>query len=444
MNRILVNLFVVSFAIALAASASAGTLAEIKLRDGSKWRGQVSDLVELRFMQQGVEVPLEGKLLKVDNLYIQVEATVAGKTAPKTIFKSDIVWMKSKQEGSSDVQPSAATLEPVKSSEGVETTPAQASTETTETKDDQLGVFVLPMAGFVGGPFRHEEIDLMAKEADKFGPGQVIILLIDSNGGSSFESQKIAESIFEIKKRHRVIGWIHKAISAGCQTAMCCDEIYFMTEGTAGSVTTWNPGTGQSIKGQELLDAMEDLARIAERAGRSKYIAYAMKTNPALLSYDKDPVTGEVTWYDTLEGEFDLSGADDNLCFNASNAEHSGFSDGTADTEEQLAKLLNLPKWHELSDYGRRIAKQWQRTHEEAESEIPLLMQRLSYKNTSTGDPIVILGTRISILNDLLHWWDRLGPNTGQMLLPDRNRLEREIVELRKDVADIKKAQRGR
>src|SRR5688572_23033465 len=93
MERIFTRLIVACMALMLTASAFAAAI-EIKLKDGTRWRGEIADIVELRYMQQGVEVPIQGKLLKVENLYVQVEATMAGKTSPKTIFKSDIVAMK--------------------------------------------------------------------------------------------------------------------------------------------------------------------------------------------------------------------------------------------------------------------------------------------------------------------------------------------------------------
>jgi ATP-dependent protease ClpP protease subunit len=439
-HRTLSQLIIVICAVMLlAATALAGQAVELKLKDGSKWRGTVGDSVEVRFMQQNIEVTLQGKLAKAENLYIQLDTEFGGKSVSKVIFNADIVSVKSTAAaGPSEEKPASPASK----------TPTPSASPSSPNAADQsdkkpLGVFVLPLEGTVGETFRHEEIDKMAEYMDKnYGPGQVLVLLINSNGGSALESQIIANSIREIKKRHRVIAWIHKAISAGCQTAMCCPEIYFMTEGTAGAVTTWNPGTGQSIKGEDLERAMEHLAQIAIENGYSKYIAYSMKTNKAMCSYDRDPVTGDITWYGDLSGKYVLSDDKSNLSFNASNALHCKFSKGTADTEEDLAKLLNLPKWYEFSDYGRKLAKEWQALCEQAHNEIPLLLQRMSYKNTSTGDAVVILGTRIGILTDLIRWLDRCPNVAEQMLGPkeiSKPRLQREIDELRLQVANLKK-----
>jgi len=206
-------------------------------------------------------------------------------------------------------------------------------------------------------------------------------------------------------------------------------------------VTAWNPGTGQSVKGEMLEKINEDFVRVAEENGYSRWIALSMKNNHYLCSYDKDPVTGEVTFYGDLSGQYVLSDANSNLCFNASNALHCGFSDGTADTPEQLAKLLNLPKWNEIDDYGRRLAKEWQRICEEAKTEIPLAAARYRYKNVGSGDAMVVLGTRIQIIEDLIRWWNRCH-NVAQQMLPPKDDLEREVVELKKQLADIKRRSR--
>jgi ATP-dependent protease ClpP protease subunit len=276
----------------LASAAVAGDAVQLKLKDGSTWRGRINDTVDLKFMEQGVERSMNCRLVQVEDLYVKVEAMITGQLRQKTIFRADIVAMKD-TDGVGDSLPPSMDIKPTGS------TAANANAEPPVAASTGQCVFVLPMDGGVGQTFRHEEIEMVGKEADKYGKGQIIILVINSNGGSAYESQLIGQTIADIKKNHRVIAWIHKAISAGCQTAMCCDEIYFMTEGTAGSVTTWD-GRGTSIKGEELEKSMEALAQIAESAGHNKYIAYAMKTNKEMVSNDKDPKTGKVTIYPDL------------------------------------------------------------------------------------------------------------------------------------------------
>jgi ATP-dependent protease ClpP protease subunit len=422
-------------ALILAVPAAAQQTHEIRTKAGRYWRGALQDVVLVKYEESRVAMEMTGRLVRVGDLFVTIEGDIAGELRQKTIFRDDILSMSTV---SSDAAASTTVKKRTKRRTGSTGSSTTAPASADADADSQLGVLVLPLKGPVGESFRKEEIIKIGEKADEYGQGQIIVLIIESNGGSAFESMHIANEINKIKKRHRVVAWIKKAISAGCQTAMCCDEIYFTTTGSAGAVTTWNPGTGQSIKGDDLQRAMDHLAKIAEESGYHKSIAYAMKTNTAMCSYDKDPETGEVTFHHDLSGEFKLSNADQNLSFTSSVAEHCGFSKGTADTEEDLAELLDLPRWHEIDDYGRRIAKEWQDTVDRAKEEIPMLSQRYGYKATGSGDIRTVIGTRISLLKQMVRWHRRC-PNVAQQQLPPVETLEREIEELQKQLADMRR-----
>jgi len=423
-------LFIAFLALLISSTALAGSSVELRLQDGSKWRGETGTTIQITFMQQSVEVTMEGNLLQVASLYIQVNGTLAGKRVKKTIFKSDIITIKTIDEGGA-IEPETESDTPKKRG------PSNSDdTNNSDKDDDSPGVFVLPLEGTVGTFLRHEEIVEIGKHADEFGPGQIIVLKISSNGGLVVESEEIVDTIFELRKRHRVVAWIHKALSAGCSTAMCCEEVYFMTEGVAGSVTTISGGS--AIQGDEQELHIQSMVDLALRAGYSEHIARSMKASRFLCSYDKDPETGEVTFYDDLSGEFLLSDENSNLCFNSSNAFHCGFADGIADTEEELAELLQLPKWREIDDYGQRIHDEWSKLVERCEDEVPKLLARLSYKNAS-GSAQQRIGTTISIYKQLIRWHDRCLWPCRLMGVPEPEILEREIEELRKQLADMKR-----
>lgn len=424
------NLIVCGLALACAATVFAGKPIDLRLKDGSRWRGEVSDRVVLKFVQQGIEIELTGRIVDAAELYLTVEGDIAGEIRRKTIFRDDI-----------------RAIRTLHGEDAVETLPARGSKQDRATEAaaaDQPGVFVLPLSKMVGEYFRHEQMEQIAEEADKYGPGQIIVLLIDSGGGFVTEMEKIHEVLTEIKKRHRLVGWVEKAISAACATVLHCDEIYFMTEGTAGAMTAY--GGTKAFEGEQLRDWLRRAGDIAEQGGRSRYIAEAMIHAPLMCSYDKDPETGEVRFYNDMSGEHVLSPAGKNLVFTSSTAVHSGFADGIADTEDELAKLLDLPKWHEISTYGRNISKEWHDTVDRGKYEITQLRARMSYAGTGSGDPVEILGKQIQIFQEMLRWYDRLDPLQPGIHfqgLP-REDIEREIKELRKQLADLKKQQRRR
>jgi hypothetical protein len=414
---------------ALAAPALAGKPVEIRLKDGTRWRGELSDRVRLTLLDQGNRVALEGRLVEVGQWHVTIEAELAGEVRRRTIFTGDLLAVGSAGQPS-DAGEAAPDLSPKK---GSSKRPGSVAADR-----DQPGVFVLPLKNTVGVYVRHEEMEKMAEHADQFGPGQIIVLLIDSPGGAVTEMEKIHDTLMAIKKRHRLVAWIKEAISAACATALHCDEIYFMTEGTAGAMTAFNAATGQAWKDEELKEWLKRAGEWAAAGGRSPYIAEAMIHAPRLLSYDKDPETGKVTFYNDLSGEFALSRQGENLVFTASQAVHCGFADGIADTEAELATVLDLPGWHEKDDFGRKMAEEWFQTVEEAQREIPKLSARLSFAGQGSGDSAVVIQKKIQILEELVRWHDRC-PNVARGMIPPKEDLEREIKQLRRELANLRR-----
>lgn len=445
MNRFLITLAASAALVTAAATttsvattvaAGAGGLAdvEVRLKDGTSWRGDIGDAVEITFLERGVEVTMTGTVAQAESLYVVIDGELAGRSGRKVIMRTDVVKMSAKSAAAErdDDRPRRPGRDRDAS--------ADDGAKKDVPRDDmgrELGVFVLPLEGGVGQTFRHNEIEMIGEKADEYGPGQTIVLVIDSNGGLVLESIAINETIHEVRKRHRVVAWIRKAISAGCSTAMACEEIYFMSEGAAGSVTTVR-GT-QSLGEDEAAPHVEDFVRLARASGYNEWIARAMKLNKYMVSYTKDPETGEVTWYGGVEGEWEpggpgevvLSDEDQNLTFNASNALDCGFSKGTADTPEELAELLGLPQWHEISDYGREIAAEWKETHDRVTERLQKIQAELQYKGSS-GGPEVQLRTQIRLLEEVLRYAKQYPLLT---LGIDERALERQIEEMKRRLA---------
>jgi len=442
MKRLSTLLLPLCLILTFTAGAAAGKSVEIRLQDGSRWRGELSDMVKVTYTQQRVHITVTGRLTNVAELFIQLEADIAGQLREKTIFRDDIISIRTLGEESEE----ADKIEKMKKPEPGD---ADRTVNVKDANDDDvprgpdgraLGVFVLPLEGTVGESFRHDEIKMLGERADEYGPGQIIVLIIDSNGGLVIESEKITDTIWDLKKRHRVIAWVKKAISAGCATAMVCDEIYFMTEGTAGSVTTLVGD--RSASEEEAKKGIEFLAEIARRAGYSPHIARSMKLKKYICTYDKDPETGEVTFYGDRSGEHMLSDEEHNLTFNSSVALDCGFSKGTADTEEDLAKFLDLPKWHEIDDYGREIAKDWQDLVERCRKNVPeLLRDRQLASAARTVEER--LGKIIRADEKLIRWIDRCTWPCRLMGLPEKEFFEQEIEQLKKQLADYRRRSGG-
>src|SRR5262249_6577091 len=150
----------------------------------------------------GVDQTIVGKLLRAEKSYIVVRGEVAGKSSDVTIFRADIRSMHAADAAAVKVDDSPAkTAQPGTSAPAPATAKApgkgwvrsvgtakEAVAGTGEyLKAEKPGVFLLPLEGPVGETFRHEEIVDIGKEADKYGPGQIIVLRIKSPGGSVAE-----------------------------------------------------------------------------------------------------------------------------------------------------------------------------------------------------------------------------------------------------------------
>lgn len=416
---------------------------QVVLSNGQTWRGELNQQVEVTFREgTAASQTLVGTLTQVEKNFIKLATTVAGRAGEKVIFRADITSIRTVGEGEAQPQSGAPATTPAGATAGSSVREAPQQGADGFLKSPKPGVFVLPLEGTVGIGLRHQEMDAIAKEADKYGPGQTIVFIIQSPGGLVIEGDKISDSLKEIKKRHRLVAWIREAISGAAFTALHCDEIYFMRVGTLGAITMFAGQT--AISGAELQDWLRRCTEVTAMGGREAYgpVVRSMIHHPLVCSYDVDPATGKVTIYDTLQGQYILSDAKDNLVLNASNALHCGFSNGTADTTEELAKLLHLPEWYEISDYGRKLHRDWQAAVKGCQTEVPKIIARLDFKNM-TGAPEKVLGTRINLLNELKSWWDRCeNVMRYEIGAPDKDALDRYIRDIQKQIADIRKARR--
>ncbi len=421
-NLLIKQIAMCVLAISFVSVAFAGTSVEVRLKNGSAWRGELNDSVVVQFEEQNLQIEFKGELVKSAKMYIIIKGDIAGVHKEKLIYIGDISSMRT---ATADDEPIATRTSNTKRDK----LKAEGIAKTNDTR----GVFVLPMSGEVGLTFRHEQIDKIARHADKFGPGQIIILLMDSHGGG-IEMETIQNTIMKVKKRHRVIAWIQTAISAAAASAIACDEIYFMTDGTLGAMTGYSGTT--ALKDEELEAWLRTAGQWMENGGRYKYIAHAMIHAPSLLSYDKDEGTGVVVWYNDLSGQHVLSDEESNLVFTSGVATDCGFADGIADTGEELAKLLDLAEWREIDTYGRKVAKDWKDLIKKAEEEIPRLLAR---RNMLTGTEEQRLGALIRIDEELIRWIDR-APSIARRIVPaPKDFFVREIRELRKQLADLRK-----
>jgi hypothetical protein len=417
-------------------SAATAEQYELTFSNGSSWRGDDGAMVDVVFNEQGIEQSITGVIKKIDGRpgfqIVFIRGQIAGREATKGIFAPDIVSMKAAggTDASTKSAADATTSGSKKSDPGnSDGNPSKPATTTMGNdgylKSSKPGVFFMPWEGPVGIEARHDEIKAIIEEADKYGPGQIIVLQINSPGGLVIEGDKIHETLKDVKQRHRVVAWIKEAISAAAFTSLHCDEIYFMKVGAMGSAVMYAGQT--AISGGELDAWLQKFSEVADIGGRDPIIARCMVTRTAMASYDKDEDTDKVTIYPDMQGEFKLSDDKNVLTLNAMNAMDCGYADGIADTTDELAVLLDLPEWHEVNDSGRKIHERWQRNVKQCRARIPRLQAELQ-RNPEKA---------ITLLKELLGWYNRCYPVLvyEMGLPPDPDPIRRQIEELRRQRA---------
>ncbi|MEY2795617.1 MAG: Serine dehydrogenase proteinase, partial [Planctomycetota bacterium] len=233
----------------LTSGASMAVAADVKLANGSTWKGDAGARVRVTYTLNGKELTLEGVVVKADKSFLQVEVDENGKKVKKTITSFDLKKVETlAADGAASTKTTSGSsggATPTKSNTTSGSTNAGGSA--TAAASGKQTIFILPWGRGPGGDVdmvglgaRHEEIEKIGTEADKIGPGQIIVLEVNSGGGLVLEGDKIDETLNKLRERHRVIAWIHEAISAAAFTSLHCNEIYFQRVGTLGAITMFS------------------------------------------------------------------------------------------------------------------------------------------------------------------------------------------------------------
>jgi len=395
---------------------------ELRLENGSTWVGVIGQIVTVEYKNYDELKKYEGELTRATNSYIMV--------ADEVLFIDKIVSI------SSDDVPE----QPTDASKGDETDSQHGDADiTTEKKvhtpEGELpqGVFVLPLEKMVGTYFRPTEITRLIDHVDeKYGPGQIIIFEIHSGGGSVKKWSEIRDVIFEARDRHRFIAWIDHAISGAAATGFLCDEIYYRTQGELGSITMYSGHIDNVSPDWQLHGWIKELEAVLAQTSHTPLVAGCMVKVDLNFSYDIDPETGVITYYDHEFGDNVLSKSGRNLTLGAQEALDSGLCDGIADTFEELAALLNLEEWIEIDQFGREIAEEWWDTLDEFEKVGNDLRGEL--QGNVTGDtPKQRISNQIRAGEKLLNWAKKLGETAEMMgMSPDAiDQIKRAIENLK-------------
>jgi len=387
------------------ATIAFGGPAEVQLKNGTSWKGEIGQTVSVEWAERGKIKKAEGEITTATTEYIVVEG--------EFIFIEDIISL----SGSNDAQETTQHLAEVNDvmDTADDDTPKPARNDKAVAQEGELpsGVFVLPWKGMVGDSFRTTEfVRLIEHIETNYGLGQIIVIEVDSGGGAVSEWSDIRDVIFDAKERHRIIAWITQAGSGAAATAFTMDEIYYRSYGYLGSITMYSGDIENVANDQELYAWIKELQGVMAKSSWNPLVAGSMVKSIEAFSYDVDSVTGEVTYYDDTSGSNVLSRHDQNNMLNCEEAKHCGLSDGTADTGEELSKLLDLKEWIEIDQFGRELAADWWNTLEEWNDGKQDLFARCQ-GDVEGNTQKQRLSNQIKAIEQAIRWEKRLGETAG-------------------------------
>jgi hypothetical protein len=177
----------------------------------------------------------------------------------------------------------------------------------------------------------------------------IVVFRIYSGGGLATEVPKLHAVIRnEYMKRWRVVAWIESSISAAAMTPHCIPDIYFTKEANYGACTMFS-GRLKMSTGAPLESVLSMMEKVSREAGYDYKIMRSMQI-PEPLSATVFPDGRVQYWQDETSGEILVNRKGEILTLNSVTAARLKFSKGTADTLEDLTRLMGYKELDWIGD----------------------------------------------------------------------------------------------
>lgn len=270
---------------------------------------------------------IEGTIVRELNGSVWVDYQIGGITQRGAFFSASAID-KIERDAASEAAPAG----PVKAER-------ESASKTQAKRPGVQRAVVITLEGMVGMQFAAKPLEdaipwLEANEVD------IVVLKINSGGGYLLEIPKMHEVLVDkYKKKFRTVAWIESAISAAAMSSHVLEEIYFMTDGNYGACTGWS-GALEAVEGYGLEKVLYMMEQASAEGKKDFKIMRSMQIDEP-LSYNRDS-NGNITWYNTEEGEVVVNSTGKILTFDAVQAANCKFSKGIADNLQELERLLGV------------------------------------------------------------------------------------------------------
>ncbi len=204
--------------------------------------------------------------------------------------------------------------------------------------------YMLPIVGEIGVEVKAEYLEkAMALARSR---SHILVLYIDSPGGSVAETEKIV-SVLSRAKGIRTMAYVRRAMSAAAVIAMACQDICMDPEATIGGAVPYTVGPAGTPKAvsEKFKSAMRAQCRIAaELGGHSPLIMEGM-IDPAIALVVKT-VNGTPQVAVGSGGKV-LKASGKILTLTAKEAVECGLAKGIVENPDDACRMLGLQTWRQ-------------------------------------------------------------------------------------------------
>jgi hypothetical protein len=229
--------------------------------------------------------------------------------------------------------------------------------------------YLIPLHGEVGATIIASALDKSLADAVA-RRATVVVLDVDSPGGSVDEALKIIKLISHYNRLVKIVVWADKDLSAAAILSLSARQIYFKPTGTFGAATAYIPGRPDlSAKVEEKMQsAWRAAARSsAEEGGHEPLLAEAMIDNT--LELHLETVNGKPV---VKEGPGDkvLCRKGRILTLTSHEAVECGLGAGKVEDLAGLGTALGYSRWNECAGLGTVLADYLPKRHDAFEGQI--------------------------------------------------------------------------
>jgi len=228
--------------------------------------------------------------------------------------------------------------------------PANIPRDPKEDPTSKHTYYVIPIRGTIGQHFTARDMWLHLYRM-KFLSPEVVLLDIDTSGGSTTHTKDIVNMLLSVKGVRRV-AFVRRAISAGVPIALVCTDIYASDTATIGGAVSFVPGKdGLPVNlPKDVAEKLQSIWRAtcrmaAEHGGHSKLLSEAMIDPDFALTMRT--VDGKKVLERDGKGKV-LKRKGQILTLTAREAVDAGLANGLVDDYATLGEQLKMKGWRRV------------------------------------------------------------------------------------------------